>query len=66
MKMMEIIISSFIYKFLFVLSILFVFKYILELAIRLFQTEVEPIKITKTEGVFYYLAISYIITFISI
>lgn len=64
--MMGIMISSFIYKFLFVLSIIFVFKYILELVIRLFQTEVEPIKITKTEGVFYYLAISYIITFILI
>lgn len=61
--MMEMMISSFIYKFLFVLSIIYVLKYIIELTIRLFQTEVEPIKITKTEGVFYYLAISYIITF---
>ena len=59
-------IDLFIYKFLFVLSILYIVKYILELIIRLFQNDVDPIQVTKVEGIFYYLAIAYIITFILI
>ncbi len=59
-------INIFILKFLFVLSILYNLKYLLELIVRLFQTDVEPIKITKVEGIFYYLAISYIITYLII
>ena len=59
-------INLFIYKFLFVLSTLYIVKYLLEVVIRLFQDDVDPIKITKVEGIFYYLAIAYIITFILI
>ena len=59
-------INLFIYKFFFVLSTLYIVKYLLEVVIRLFQDDVDPIKITKVEGIFYYLAIAYIITFILI
>ena len=59
-------INIFILKFLFVLSILYNVKYLIELIIRLFQSDVEPIKMTKVEGVFYYLTISYIITYLII
>ena len=58
--------SEFIYKFLFVLSILYLVKYFLELVVKLILPESTPIKISKIEGVFYYLAISYIITFLLI
>jgi hypothetical protein len=59
-------IDLFIYKFLFVLSSIYIVKYLLELIVRLFQDDVEPIKVSKVEGIFYYLAIAYIITFILI
>ena len=57
-------ISQFLYKFLFVLSFTYIAKYFLELVIKLILTESTPIKISKVEGVFYYLAVSYIITFL--
>jgi len=63
---MKLMIDLFIYKFLFVLSSIYIVKYLLELIVRLFQDDVEPIKVSKVEGIFYYLAIAYIITFILI
>ena len=55
---------NFILQFLFILSIVYLVKYILEFIFKLISTEAEPIRISKLEGVFYYLAVSYIITYI--
>jgi len=57
-------INLFLYKFLLVLSLVYVFRYIAELAVKLFLPESEPIKATKTEITFLYVAIAYIITYL--
>jgi len=49
---------------LFVLSIVFCLRFIIEFSLKLFQEEPVPMKVGKTEEVFLYLAVSYIITFI--
>ena len=50
--------------FLFVISILFSLRLIAEFTIKLFQDNLEPLVLSKTEQVLIYLAVSYIITFI--
>jgi hypothetical protein len=52
--------------FLFILSLIFTMRFILEFIMKFFQDEPEPINITKYDIVFIYLTISYIITFIII
>lgn len=49
--------------FLFVLSLIYSLRYILEFGFKLTQEESEPMKLTKVEGVFLYFAVSYIITY---
>jgi hypothetical protein len=59
------LISTFIFKFLFVLSITFiVLRFGLELVSKFTDDNPEPMNITKTERVFIYLAFAYIITFL--
>jgi hypothetical protein len=51
--------------FLFILSIIFVLRYLIELIFKfLIIEEPNPIVVTNTEEVFLYLSISYIITFL--
>jgi hypothetical protein len=51
--------------YLFVLSIIFVLRYLAELIFKfLFFEEPNPIVVTNTKEVFLYLSISYIITFL--
>jgi hypothetical protein len=50
--------------FLFVLSIIYNLKFIIELAIRLFQDNPEPMVLSKLEQFYQFVALSYIITFI--
>jgi hypothetical protein len=52
--------------FLFVLSIVFILRFVLEFVIKLFITDAQPITITKYDKVFLYFAFSYIITYILI
>ena len=53
--------------FLFILSIIFMIRYIAEFVFKLVQDgESEPIVLSKLEGTFLYLSISYIITYILI
>lgn len=64
--MTQISISIVLFKFLLVLSIIYVVRFIAEFGIKLLQDNPEPLEITKTETVFMYMAISYIITYILI
>jgi hypothetical protein len=50
--------------FLFVLSIVYNLKFVVELVIRLFQDNPEPIVLSKLEQFYQFVALSYIITFI--
>lgn len=52
--------------FLFVLSIIYGLRFIIEFVIKLFQENPEPINIKETEKVFLYISTSYIITYILI
>lgn len=52
--------------FLFVLSIVFVLRFILEFVIKLFITDAEPLSLNKYEKVSLYFSVSYIITYILI
>ena len=57
-------INEFIFKFLFVLSCVYILKIIIEFIVRLFLTDAEPIKISKWEALAHYMALSYIITYL--
>jgi hypothetical protein len=61
--MIALQISTFIYKFLLVLSIVYLFKFILGLTLRLFQENPEPMETQKVEQLFILLSVSYIITY---
>ena len=50
--------------FLFVLSIIYTLRFVVELVIRLFQDNPEPIQLSKLEQFYQFIALSYIITFI--
>jgi|MDTC01.1.fsa_nt_gb hypothetical protein len=50
--------------FLFILSVLFISKLIIEFIIKLIQPITEPLKFNDIEKVTIYLSISYIITFL--
>jgi len=50
--------------FLFVLSIIYTLRFVVELVIRLFQDNPEPIQLSKLEQFYQFVALSYIITFI--
>jgi Na+-driven multidrug efflux pump len=52
--------------FLFVLSIIYILRFIVELAIRLFQDNPDALTLSKTEQFLHYVALSYIITYILI
>jgi len=50
--------------FLFVLSIIYTLRFIVELIIRLFQDNPEPMTLSKLEQFYQFVTLSYIITFI--
>jgi hypothetical protein len=50
--------------FLFVLSVIYNLKFIIELTVRLFQDNPEPMTLSKLEQFYQFIALSYIITFI--
>jgi len=52
--------------FLFVLSIIYILRFVVELVIRLFQENPDPITLPKWEQFAHYVALSYIITYILI
>jgi hypothetical protein len=52
--------------FLFVLSIIYILRFIVELTIRLFQENPDSISLSKIEQLAHYVALSYIITYILI
>ena len=52
--------------FLFVLSIVFILRFIIEFVVKLFIVDAQPLSITKYEKVFLYFSFSYIITYILI
>jgi hypothetical protein len=52
--------------FLFVLSIIYTLRFIIELAIRLFQENPDALTLSKVEQIAHYVALSYIITYILI
>lgn len=52
--------------FFFVLSIIYVLRFFVELGIRLLQDSTEPMKITKLEQSLQLISLSYIITYILI
>lgn len=49
--------------FLFVLSIIYTLRFIVEFGIKFTQENPEPMKVTATEKVFVYFSLSYIITY---
>jgi hypothetical protein len=49
--------------YLFVLSIIFLLKYVIDFGLKLMSDNTEPVTLSKIEGVFLYLATSYIITY---
>jgi hypothetical protein len=53
-----------VFLFFMVLSTIFFSKFIIEFLINLFSEEPSMIKISKTDQIFLYLSISYIITFL--
>jgi hypothetical protein len=50
--------------FLFVLSVIYNLKFIIELTVRLFQDNPEPMRLSKLEQFYQFIGLSYIITFI--
>ena len=64
--MTQISINIALFKFLLVLSTIYVVRFVVEFGIKLLQDNPEPLEISKTETVFMYMAISYIITYILI
>jgi len=50
--------------FFFVLSIVYILRFLMEFVIRLFQDNPDPISIKKYEQYIQYFALSYIITYI--
>jgi len=50
--------------FFFVLSIIYLSKFIVEFTIKLFQENPEPMNLTKIEQIIQLVALSYIITYI--
>lgn len=52
--------------FFFVLSIIYILRFIVELVIRLFQQDPESMSLPKWEQFAHYVALSYIITYILI
>ena len=50
--------------FLFILSIIYTLRFIVELSIRLIQDNPDPISVKKYEQYIQYFALSYIITFL--
>lgn len=61
--MMQISINTVLFKFLLVLSIVYLVRFAVEFAVKLTQDNPQPLEINKTETVFMYLAFSYIITY---
>jgi hypothetical protein len=52
--------------FLLILSVVFTLRFIVEFIVKLYQEEPVPMKINKTNEIFLYLSLSYIITSIII
>ncbi len=52
--------------FLFILSLVFTLRFVIEFIVKLFQEEPQPMEVNSVKEVFIYLAISYIITYIII
>jgi hypothetical protein len=52
--------------YLFVLSIIFILRFVIEFVVKLFITDAEPLSINKYEKVSLYFSFSYIITYILI
>lgn len=52
--------------FMFFLSILFLLKNIGVFAIKIFQTDPQPMRITKAEVILIYMSLSYLLTFLFI
>jgi len=52
--------------FFFVLSIIFLLKNVLVFGLKIFQSEPEPMGLTKIDTILIYLSLSYFITFIFI
>jgi hypothetical protein len=52
--------------FLFVLSIIYTLRFVVELVIRLFQENPDALTLSKVEQFAHYVALSYIITYILI
>ncbi len=61
--MTQISINMALFTFLLVLSIINVLRFVVEFAFKLIQENPEPLEVTKTETVFLYLSLSYIITY---
>jgi hypothetical protein len=61
--MTQISINMAPFTFLLVLSIINVLRFVVEFAFKLTQENPEPLEVTKTETVFLYLSLSYIITY---
>ena len=52
--------------FVFVLSVVFILRFVGEFVVKLIQTTPDPLEINKYEKVILYIAVSYIITYIII
>lgn len=50
--------------FLFILSVIYLSKFVIEFIIKLFQENPEPMSLTKIEQIIQLVALSYIITYI--
>ena len=50
--------------FFFVLSIIYILRFIIELGIKLIQDNTEPMKVSKLEQIVQIISLSYIITYI--
>jgi hypothetical protein len=61
--MTQISINMAPFTFLLVLSIINVLRFVVEFVFKLIQENPEPLEVTKTETVFLYLSLSYIITY---
>lgn len=64
--MTQISINMALFKFLLVLSVVYVVRFVAQFVIELIQDNPQPLELTKTETMFMYMAISYIITYILI
>jgi hypothetical protein len=49
--------------YLFILSIIFLLKYVVDFGLKLMSNNTEPVMLSKIEGTFLYLATSYVITY---